>query len=87
MGRMVQIGVSKRPAEFNFTLLQKKELNVFGSRAATKADFIRTMQYVREGRVDLKALISCTYPAAQAPAAFAHLHENAGSIVKMELEF
>lgn len=87
MGRMVQIGVSKRPAEFNFTLLQKKELNVFGSRAATKADFIRTMQYVREGRVDLKALISCTYPAAEAPAAFACLHENAGSIVKMELEF
>ena len=87
MGRMVQIGVSKTPAEFNFTLLQKKELNVLGSRAATKADFIQTMQHVREGRVELSRLISCTYPASEAPAAFAHLHENAGSIVKMELEF
>ena len=84
---MVQIGVSKTPAEFNFTLLQKKELNVLGSRAATKADFIQTMQHVREGRVELSRLISCTYPASEAPAAFAHLHENAGSIVKMELEF
>ena len=86
-GRMVQIGVSKQPAKFNFTLLQKKELCVMGSRAATRADFAQTMQYVREGRVDLSSLITRTFPAAQAPEAFACLHEHAGSIVKMELEF
>lgn len=87
MGRMVQIGVSKKPSEFNFTLLQKKELNVMGSRAATKADFMQTMRYVKEGRVDLRRLISKTYRVSDAAAAFADLNENAGSIVKMELEF
>ena len=86
-GRMVQIGVSKKPADFNFTLLQKKELCVMGSRAATRGDFAQTMQYVREGRVDLSSLITRTFPAAQAPEAFACLHEHAGSIVKMELDF
>ena len=45
------------------------------------------MQYVREGRVDLSSLITRTFPAAQAPEAFACLHEHAGSIVKMELDF
>ena len=84
---MVQIGVSKQPAKFNFTLLQKKELCLMGSRAATRADFAQTMQYVREGRVDLSSLITRTFPAAQAPEAFACLHEHAGSIVKMELDF
>lgn len=34
--RMVQIGVGKRTHEFDFTLLQKKELNVYGSRNALK---------------------------------------------------
>ncbi len=58
-----------------------------GRRAAAKADFAKTMQVVREGRVDLGSLISKTYKASDAVAAFADLNENAGSIVKMELEF
>ncbi|MDD2396241.1 MAG: zinc-binding dehydrogenase, partial [Sphaerochaeta sp.] len=87
MGRMVQIGVSKKTVDFNFTLLQKKELNLMGSRAATRADFIQTMAYVRDGKADLRKLISKTYHAADAAEAFADLNENAGSIVKMELEF
>lgn len=85
--RMIQIGVSKKTVDFNFTLLQKKELRIMGSRAATKADFMQTMAYVRNGQADLGKLISRSYKAEDAVKAFADLHENAGSIVKMELEF
>lgn len=85
--RMIQIGVSKKTVDFNFSLLQKKELRIFGSRAATKADFVQTMNYVRNGWVDLKSLISRCYKAEDAIAAFVDLDENAGSIIKMELEF
>jgi threonine dehydrogenase-like Zn-dependent dehydrogenase len=42
--RMVQIGVGKRTHEFDFTLLQKKELNVYGSRNALKKDFLELIQ-------------------------------------------
>ena len=37
-GRMVLIGVGKKNLDFNFTLIQKKELNVYGSRNALKKD-------------------------------------------------
>mgnify|MGYP001023894808 CR=1 FL=1 len=39
-GRMVLIGVGKKNLDFNFTLIQKKELNVYGSRNALKKDFL-----------------------------------------------
>ena len=38
-GRVVLIGVGKKNLDFNFTLLQKKELNVYGSRNALKQMF------------------------------------------------
>jgi len=38
-GRMVLIGVSKQKLDFDFTLIQKKELNVYGSRNAMKMTF------------------------------------------------
>ena len=86
-GRLIQIGVSARNADFPFLLLQKKELTAMGSRAATKDDFMQTMAYVREGRVQLSRLISKTYRMEDAADAFRDLDANAGSYVKMELEF
>ena len=86
-GRMVQIGVSKRTLDFNFTTLQRKELTIMGSRGARKEDFMKTMEYVRQGKAPLSRLISRSYKAWDAVAAFADLDANAGSIVKMELEF
>lgn len=39
-GRVVLIGVGKKNLDFNFTLLQKKELRVSGSRNALNSDFL-----------------------------------------------
>ena len=86
-GRLIQIGVSARNADFPFLLLQKKELTAMGSRAATKGDFMKTMDYVRRGEAPLSRLISKTYPMADAAQAFRDLDEHAGSYIKMELEF
>ena len=35
-GRVVLIGVGKKNLDFNFTIIQKKELNIFGSRNALR---------------------------------------------------
>ena len=54
-GRVVQIGVGKKNADFNFTLLQKKELHVLGSRNALKTDFTGLIGLVAGGHPAGKA--------------------------------
>ena len=86
-GRVVVIGVAKHSADFNFLALQRKELNMFGSRGATKADFAATMQLVRDGFVDLTRLISRTYSVQDAASAFQDMDQHSAQIVKAEFEF
>ncbi|MDQ9825827.1 zinc-binding dehydrogenase, partial [Acinetobacter sp. 163] len=53
-GRVVLIGVGKKNLDFNFTLLQKKELHVCGSRNALKKDFLSLIDLVKAGGVELE---------------------------------
>ena len=69
--RMVQIGVGKRTHEFDFTLLQKKELNVYGSRNALKKDFLELIDLVKSGKVDLEKIVT----------------KNAASMLKVVIKF
>ncbi len=86
-GRVVVIGVAKHNADFNFLELQRKELEMYGSRAATKEDFAATMKLAKEGFVDLTKLISRTYSAADTATAFQDMDQNAREIIKSEFIF
>ena len=69
-GRVVLIGVGKKNLDFNFTLLQKKELNVYGSRNALKEDFLNLIDLVKSGKVDLKKAVTNIYKFEDAAKAF-----------------
>lgn len=86
-GRVVVIGVAKHNADFNFLELQRKELNMFGSRGATKADFSATVSLVKSGFVDLSRLISRSYKASDAVVAFKEMDIHSATIIKSEFEF
>jgi 2-desacetyl-2-hydroxyethyl bacteriochlorophyllide A dehydrogenase len=94
-GRVVLIGVGKKNLDFNFTLLQKKELNVFGSRNALKQDFLDLISLVKGGGVPggtpagvpLERIITNTYAFTDAPAAFAGFDKNQAAMLKVVLEF
>ena len=86
-GRMVLIGVGKDNLDFNFTMIQKKELNVFGSRNALKPDFLELIDLVKEGKIPLKKIITDVYKFDQAPRAFQELNENAGRMLKVMIDF
>lgn len=86
-GRMIQIGVSKKNADFNFRLLQQKELNVYGSRNALTGDFKELIDIVKSGEIPLRKVITNTYPFEQAPQAFKDFSENQGKMLKVELDF
>ncbi len=87
-GRVVLIGVSKKNLQdFFFTIIQKKELNIYGSRNAMKKDFEELIEIVRAGKVDLHKIVTNTYAWTDAPKAFAQFDQNAGSMLKVVLDF
>ena len=81
------IGVGKKNLDFNFTLLQKKELNVFGSRNALKKDFVELIDLVNAERADLGHVITNMYPADNAAEAFAEFDKNGAEMLKVVLDF
>ena len=85
--RMVQIGVGKRTHEFDFTLLQKKELNVYGSRNALKKDFLELIDLVKSRKVDLEKIVTNTYNLDEAEKAFQDFSKNAASMLKVVIKF
>lgn len=86
-GRMVQIGVGKKKAEFDFTMLQKKELNVYGSRNALKQDFLDLIDLVKSGAVPLQKIVTNTYSFDDAAKAFSDFSQNSASMLKVEIKF
>lgn len=86
-GRMVQIGIGKHNADFNYTLIQKKELNVYGSRNALKADFLALIDLVKSGRAPLKKVITNTYSFRDAAKAFEDFSNNSGDMLKVSIDF
>lgn len=84
---MVLIGVGKQNLDFNFTLLQKKELNVCGSRNALKKDFLELIDLVKAGNVPLDKVITNEYGFSEAPKAFADFSAHAGEMLKVCIDF
>ena len=84
---MVLIGVGKQNSDFNFTLIQKKELSVYGSRNALKKDFIELIEIVKNGNVPLEKIITNTYQFNDADKAFKDFSNNKGDMLKVSIDF
>ena len=86
-GKVVLIGIGKQNLDFNFTMIQKKELNIFGSRNALKKDFVELIDLVKAGTVDLEKIITHVYPAENIAEAFAQFDQNAAQMLKVMVDF
>lgn len=86
-GRVVLIGVGKQNLDFNFTMLQKKELNVYGSRNALKKDFLELIDWVSQNKVDISKVITNEYAFEDAATAFKDFSEKGADMLKVVLNF
>ena len=86
-GKVVIIGVGKKNLDFNFTMIQKKELNVYGSRNAMNKDFIELIDLVKDGGVDLEKVITHEYPYEEGAKAFEDFSSNGAHMLKVLLDF
>lgn len=86
-GRVVLIGIAKANLDFFFTIIQKKEIKIFGSRNALTEDFKQLIDYCKNGKVHLDDIITDIYPFRSASQAFEHFSKNQGSTLKILLKF
>lgn len=87
-GRIVLVGISaKNIDDFMFSIIQKKELNIMGSRNALKADFEEIIDFVKQGKVDIEKIISDEFSWLDVSKAFEHYKNNLGKTLKVVLNF
>lgn len=75
-GRMSLIGIGKQPLNFDFTVIQKKELNIFGSRNALREDFLQAIDDIASGQLNLDGIITKVYNVDEAELLFKEFHEK-----------
>ncbi|WP_392563112.1 zinc-binding alcohol dehydrogenase family protein [Orbus sturtevantii] len=81
-GRIGLVGVGKQKLDFAFTQIQTKELDIFGSRNALKADFIELIDLVKTGKCDVKSIITDVYQLNDAEKAFKEMATDPASRLK-----
>lgn len=87
-GRVVLIGVGKKNLDFNFTMIQKKELSIFGSRNALKKDFETLIDLVKNTDLPIDKVITNIYPWKDASKAFEDFDKaSEGIMLKVLLDF
>ena len=69
-GRVVYVGYAKAEVSYDTKYFNLKELDIFGSRNATRQDFNDVVNYLEEHGAAADTLISRVFPWAQADQAF-----------------
>ena len=80
---IILIGNGKRDTTFNHSVILKKELNIHGSRNALRADFIKNIGLVKDGKADVMKMVSGIYGMENALDAFRALSNNDGTLAKL----
>ena len=86
-GRVAVIGVGKHNIDLDFTIIQKKELNIFGSRNALTRDFEELIDTVKAQNLKLDDVVTNIYDFQDAAKAFEDFSQNAGSMLKVMFRF
>jgi len=81
-GRLVLVALFEQQPELDFNQVVRRQVNILGSWAWTRNDFLKAIDLVRSRRVDRKPLISHEYPLVEALQAF-ELQSNPEKAIKV----
>lgn len=86
-GRIVYIGYSKQPVEFDTQYFVKKELDIRGSRNAMPTDFAAVIEYLKRGTCPVDKLITAIYTPEQAGEALQTWASAPGNVFRILVKF
>jgi L-galactonate 5-dehydrogenase len=85
-GRVVYIGYSKKPVEYDTRHFVQRELDVLGSRNALAEDFRAVIEYLESGLLPIDEVITKTVDLDEAGAALADWDANPGKVCKIHVQ-
>ncbi len=85
-GSVVLIGVGKKNLDFNFTIIQKKELKIYGSRNATKEDFDECIDFMQKSE-SVEKIVTHTYKFDDVKQAFKDFESPKDVMLKVLIDF
>ena len=86
-GRVVVVGIGKKTLDFAYSVIQTKELDIFGSRNSLKEDFIELIDRVSAKEFDVTKIITGVYDFDNAQEAFGDLSNHQDTMLKTIIEF
>lgn len=85
-GRVVYVGYAKSEVSYNTALFNLKELDIFGSRNAHRADFVSVIEFLTAHPDIADRLISKVFPWAEADQALTYWESNRNETFKVMVE-
>ncbi len=86
-GRVIYIGYTRDPVEYDTQFFVKKELDIRGSRNATRDDFHRVMEILRSGQFPVEKVLSATVPLSQAVESLQGWSDAPQAYTKIQVSF
>jgi len=85
-GRVVYIGYSKKPVEYDSKFFILRELDILGSRNAVAEDFRAVIAYLEMGTFPVDDVVTEVVPFAETGRALAAWSDNPGAVTKIHVE-
>ena len=86
-GRIVYIGYAREPVAYETKDFVMKELDILGSRNATRGDFGRVIALLESGRYPARQTVTHTVPFAEAADALARWSRDPATVTKIHVTF
>ncbi len=86
LGEILVVGMPKEPPPVDLRMITFKELTMTGTRVYEKIDFVRSIELVDQGKINIDKLISHEFPIEQAKEAI-DLMAKGGDSMKILLTF
>ncbi|TWT83597.1 putative zinc-type alcohol dehydrogenase-like protein YjmD [Planctomycetes bacterium CA13] len=85
-GRVVYIGYAKRPVSYETKYFVMKEIDILGSRNATRENFQSVIETLRSGRYPVQGTITQSVPFAEAGKAMQRWANDPSRVTKIQIE-
>ena len=85
--KIVIVGNFKKPVEIEIPLIQRQAIDVIGVMMYVKTDYEKAINLIHKGQVEVKKLISNSFPVNRFEEAYNFIDENRVDVMKILMQF